>query len=255
MQDSSPSGAPDTPSTLLAKSLFETSKTMRLVLAKVFQIDLGCDSVPAELMVTNLHRAAQERNSNVVAAIWLEADRSCLSAAIPNQPSLSDSVDPSLSCRNQVDLRLDVDARDFRCRTALFLAADTGLSQGCFFLLHTTGADPNVRDSCGHTMLEVAAMGGHLQVVQYLVAAGAIVNPVMTPCASSPLQAAVESAHSHVGLVECLLEKGADPHVRRPFDYKNAIEIAEAKGLHRLAQRMRSLNDQQPPFSRLAAFR
>ncbi len=45
-------------------------------------------------------------------------------------------------------------------------------------------------------------------------------------------QAAVESAHSHAGLVGCLLEKGADPHVRRPFEYKNAIVLAEAKGFH-----------------------
>ena len=71
----------------------------------------------------------------------------------------------------------------------------------------------------------------------------------MTLWASSPLQAAVESAHSHTRLVEYLLEKGADPHVRRPLDYNNFIEIAEAKGLHQLAQRMRSLNDQKLPFS------
>ena len=219
MQDYSPSGATDLPSTLLAstllaKSLFKTSETMRLVLPKVFQSAFECDNVPAELMVTSLHRAAKERNDNVVAVIWREADRRYLSAAISKLPSLSHSVDLSWSCRDHVDQKLDVEAGDSRCRTALFLAADTGLSQVCFFLLQTTGADPNVRDSCGHTMLEVAAMGGHLQVVQYLVAAGAIVNPVMTLCASSPLQAAVESAHSHAGLVECLLEKGAESHVR-----------------------------------------
>ena len=251
MDDSLPSDAPDRPSTLLAKSLLETSETMRLVFSKVYQSTLGCDSVPAELMVTNLHRAAKEGNGNVVAAIWLEADRSFLSAAIPNPPSLSHSVDSSWSCSDHVDRRLDVEARDFRSRTALFLAADTGHPQGCFFLLHTTEADPNTRDSCGHTVLEVAAMGGHLQVVQYLVAAGATINPEMTPCASSPLQAAVESTHSHAGLIECLLEKGADPHVRRPLDNKNAIEIAEAKGFHEIAQRMRSLNDRQSPISNL----
>ena len=239
MQDSSPSGATDLPSTSLASSLSKTSETMRLVLTKVFKHAFGCDSVPAELMVTALQRAAREGNANVVAAIWSKADRSYLSTATSHQPSLSSSIDPSWSSKDHVDQRLDVEARDFRGRTILFLAADTGLYQVCFFLLQTTGADPNVRDSCGHTMLEVAAKGGHLQVVQYLVAAGAIINPVMTLCASSPLQAAVESAHSHAGLVECLLEKGADPRVRRPIDYKNAIEIADMKGFHELAQRMR----------------
>ena len=247
MQDGSPTCTTDLPSTLLANSLSKTSGTMRLVLTKVFQSAFGCESVPAELMVTTLQRAAKERNLNVVAAIWSKANRRHLSAAMSQQPSLSPSRDLSWLSSDHVGQRLDVEARDFRYRTALFLAADTGLYQVCFFLLQTTGADPNARDSCGHTMLEVAAKGGHLQVVQYLVAAGAIVNPVMTLCASSPLQAAVESAHSHAGLVECLLEKGANPHMRRPSDYKNAIEIAEMKGLYQLAQRMRSLDDQQLP--------
>lgn len=48
------------------------------------------------------------------------------------------------------------------------------------FLLQTTRADPNVRNSFGYTMLEVAAMVDHLQAVQYLIAASAIVNPVIT---------------------------------------------------------------------------
>ena len=251
LHDLSPSDVTDFPSTSLASSLSKTSESMRLVLTKVFHNAFGCDSIPAELMVTDFHRAARERNGNVVAAIWSKANRSHLSAAMSHQPSLSPSINLSWLSRDHVGQRIDVEARDFRCRTALFLAADTGLYQVCFFLLQTTGADPNARDSCGHTMLEVAAKGGHLQVVQYLVAAGAIVNPVMTLCASSPLQAAVESAHSHAGLVEYLLEKGADPHVRRPSDYKNAIEIADMKGLHDLAQRMRSLNDKQLPVSAL----
>ena len=251
MQDGSPYGTTDVPSTLLANSLLKTSKMMRLVLTRVFQSAFGCESVPAELMVTNLHRAAKERNVNVVAAIWLQADTNYLSTPISHQPNMPPSGDLNWCSRGHVDQSLDVEAGDFRCRTALFLAADTGLNQVCFYLLQTIGADPNVRDSCGHTMLEIAAIGGHLQVVQYLVAAGAIINPVMTLCASSPLQAAVESAHSHAGLVECLLEKGADPRVRRPFDYKNAIEIADTKGLHDLARRMRSLDDKQLPASAL----
>ena len=249
MQDGLPTGATDLPSTLLANSLFKTSETLRLVLTKVFQSTFGCESVPAELMVTNLQRAAKERNVNVIAAIWLQADRNYLSTPGSHQADMSPSGDLNWYSRGQVDQRLDVEARDFRCRTALFLAVDTGFNQVCFYLLQSIGADPNVRDSCGHTMLEIAAIGGHLQVVQYLVAAGAIINPVMTQCASSPLQAAVESAHSHAGLVECLLEKGADPRVRRPIDYKNAIEIADIKGLHGLAQRMRSLDDKQLPVS------
>ena len=251
MQDGSSTGVTDLPSTLLANSLLKTSETMRLVLTKVFQSAFGCESIPAELTVTNLHRAAKERNVNVVAAIWLQADRNYLSTPISHQPDVSPSADLDWYSRGQVDQGLDVEARDFRFRTALFLAADTGSNQVCFYLLETIGADPNVRDSCGHTMLEIAAIGGHLQVVQYLVAAGAIINPVTTCCASSPLQAAVESAHSHAGLAEFLLEKGADPHVRRSFDYKNAIEIADMKGLHELAQRMRSLDDKQLPVSGL----
>lgn len=251
MQDGSSTGVTDRPSTLLANSLLKTSEMMRLVLTKVFQSAFGYESVPAELMVTNLQRAAKERNVNVVAAIWLQADRNYLSTTISHQPDMSPSADLNWYSGGQVDPGLDVEARDFRCRTALFLAADTGFNQVCFYLLQTSGADPNVRDSCGHTMLEIAAIGGHLQVVQYLVAAGAIIDPVMTRCASSPLQAAVESAHSHAGLVEYLLEKGADPHVRRPSDYQNAIEIADMKGLHELAQRMRSLDDKQLPVSGL----
>ena len=250
MQDGSSTGVSDLPSILLANSLLKTSEIMRLVLTKVFQSAFGCDSVPAELMITNLQRAAKERNVNVVAAIWMQANRNYSSTIMSHQPDRSPSADLNW-CSRGLDQGLDVDTRDFRCRTALFLAADTGFNQVCFYLLQTSGADPNVRDSCGHTMLEIAAIGGHLQVVQYLVAAGAIIDPVMTHCASSPLQAAVESAHSHAGLVEYLLEKGADPHVRRPSDYQNAIEIADMKGLHELARRMRSLDDKQLPISGL----
>ena len=251
MQDEPPAGTTDLPSTLLANSLCKTSETIRLVLTKVLQSSPECDSVPAELKVTNLHRAAKERNVNVVAAIWLQADWNYLSTPISHQPIMSPSGDLDWGSGGQVDQRLDVEARDFRGRTALLLAADTGVYQVCFFLLQTSRADPNARDSCGHTVLEVAALGGHLHVVQYLVAAGAIINPVMTLCASSPLQAAVESAHSHARLVEYLLERGADPRVRRPFDNKNAIEIAEMKGLHELAQLMRSLDNQQLPVPAL----
>ena len=237
MQVEQPAATTDLSSTLLANSLSKTSETMRLVVAKGCQSDFGCESVPAEPTVTTFHRAAKERNVNVVAAVWSQAGWDYLSKFVSHQPDMF----PSADLNGQVDQRLDVEARDFRCRTALFLAADSGLYQVCYFLLQTALADPNARDSCGHTMLEIAAKGGHLEAVQYLVAAGAVINPVMTLCASSPLQAAVESPHSHAGLVEFLLGKGADPHVRRPSDSKNAIEIAKTKGLHELAQRMRSI--------------
>ena len=39
--------------------------------------------------------------------------------------------------------------------------------------------------------------------------------------------------------------------MRRPFDYKNAIKIAEAQGFRQLAQRIHSLDDQQPPLVNL----
>ena len=77
---------------------------------------------------------------------------------------MSHSKDPSWSCKDYVDQNLDVDAEDSCRRTTLLLAADSGLSQVSYFLLQDTWAEPNARDSCGHTTLEVAAMGRHLQV-------------------------------------------------------------------------------------------
>ena len=123
------------------------------------------------------------------------------------------------------------------------MAAACGNEMCCYPLL-SAAADPNSRDTYKHTILEVAARGGHIKVVKQLLAPGSLteVNPQMAECVSSPLQAAIESPNFNMELVRLLLVHGADPAVPRICDGKTAIQLAEQRGLSELAREMRHSN-------------
>ena len=240
----STAAAPEKPSDLLAKSFPATSEMMRRVISKIYAKTFGSEDVPLELSITPLQRAVQLRNGDVAVSVLSRGWKNSLSV---NQQAFQDTE--FWNCGNEalVQQKTEVDARDFRSRTPLFLAASFGHDQCSFALLHDGQADPNKRDSCMHTILEVAAKGGHTQIVMQLVTAGAFINPEIAGCASSPLQAAIESESLNLEIVHYLLDRGANIYTRRLSDSKNAIEIAEAKGFLPLVQVMRVRHLNQRP--------
>ena len=220
---------------LLTDCFRKSSDVIDLYFPKVWS-KTSVSTVPSDGAVPPLHRAAQDPKSNVLEAML--------------QSMLSDDSLPAISVRQGYQLvdfrspqdvskvRALVDVRDFCGRTPLFVAAAAGNERCCLALLRFE-ADVNTRDSCGHTILEVAARGGNVTVVEIIHRAGCAINPDISGCASSPLQAAIESDRYNDQVVQYLLDKGADVDVPRPCDHKNAIGLARESNLLELENQMR----------------
>ena len=220
---------------LLAESFRKTSDVIDIYFPKVWSKTF-VSTVPSYAAVPHLHRAAQDPRSNVLDAI--------LQSMFSNESLPAISIEkgyPMINCESLQQLnqvRALVDVRDFYGRTPLFVAAAASNEQCCWTLLRFQ-ADPNLRDSRGHTILEVAARGGNVMVVKGLHAAGCGIDPDISGCASSPLQAAIESDNYNDQVVQYLLTQGADVDVRRPYDQKNAIDLARDSSLIELEKQMR----------------
>ena len=219
---------------LLAESLWSTSETIRQLFEKIWQMTSVFEK-PLNMDVPPLQRAAQNPNPGVITAVLSQAHRTGSPPTLYTEQITHDMT--ALEQREWDRMRTVTDTRDCLGRTSLYLAAADGHEHCCFALLRAN-ADPDSRDSHKHTVLEVAARGGHLRVVTQLLTAGTEVNPQMAGCASSPLQAAIESDNFQFDLVDFLLKQGADVEVRRLCDDKNAIDLAQEKGLLDLARHM-----------------
>lgn len=96
-------------------------------------------------------------------------------------------------------------------RTPLYFAR----SAKCVRLLLAAGADPNLRDKDGNTMLHAAVMNGCDSCVEPLLAAGIDINS-QNSNGETPLHKAVNIESN--GCLKCittLLEAGADTNIRR----------------------------------------
>jgi len=225
------------PCLLLAASLPKTSEETKRVQENLWRETSVTNDVPHDLVYPAIHRAAQIRNGGVVATHLAHNHGIDRTLAIDNQQR--SRVAKYLNITSDfVQARLEVDARNRCKRTALFLAAAQGLYQCCLSLIAAL-ADPNTRDEHGHTILEVACKGGHLEVAKLLVGVGADINPQLMWCTSSPLQAAIESEKFSNKLVHFLIERGAYFTVQRLADGKTAIDIADDGGYSELADTMR----------------
>ena len=241
----------DDPCYLLAGSFPGSSEMIRVSLANLWQETVGVGPLDLNLRVPPLHRAVQERNPGIIMAILSDANGLSTHPPTISQQSPQDTasrIAPSIS--NMVaPLAANTEERDLRNRTALFLAVTNG-DEGCCNALLCRNADVNTRDAHGHTALEMAARGGYLNIAIQLTESGALVNPDMGCCSSSPLQAAIESDNFNADLIRYLLDHGALVTLPR-YDNKSAIDLADERGLTQLAADMRQIfsgTQHQYPF-------
>ena len=240
--------ADEDPCLLLAGLSSQISTINDQVLASRWRAQTGDHDVPEYLRFQPLHWAAQFKGKGIIDKILtsqyeLDANQSIYDT----QRALVSTRLAEMSVPDgYIQPRLGVDARDVSYQTALFVAAASGHWGPCYSLIRAL-ADPNARDDRGHTILEVAAQGGHLEVVELLRSVGAELNPSLGFAASTPLQAAIESDNYNERLVYYLLTMGADVNIQRDSDFKSAIDIASGKGLHDLANYMRSMPVAMPP--------
>lgn len=230
MYKMSASPSQDNPFHLLATSFPTSSISIRRVLVDRWNETVGGSHVDSNLNVPPLHAAVQHRNPTILLALLSKHDHYSSS---PLAPSLTTSS-------NVGQVRANIDERDLNSRTALFVAVANGDDVCCFALLHH-GADANTRDDYGHTALEVAVKGGHLNIVKDLISHNAHVNPDITGCSSLPLHAAIESGKFQFEVIEHLLNSGAEVDRRRYPDNKHAIDLAIDRGYHGLAESMRRM--------------
>ena len=235
------------PCLLLADSMPNTSELIAHVLTRLWKESAGDAEYPGYLLLPALQRAAQIPNAAVTSAIlahqngintqqdnWLHEQRA--------------RITTSMGCsQDVVHARLGIDDRDLCGRTALFSAAANGHDQCCLALILGV-ADPNSRDRRGHSILEVAAAGGHLDIVKQLIDANADPNPQLTCCASSPLQAAVDTDNPSMDLVRYLLTQGASVDLRRPSDDKTAMDLADRRGHIHIIELLRPHIRSQPSY-------
>lgn len=229
------------PCYLLAGSFPDSSELIKSTLAKLWQETVGGDHLAPNLNVPPLHRAVQDRNPGVIMAILSDPSGVSSHASTASQQESQDAVSPitpSIS-KTVAPGGVNTEERDIRNRTALFLAVANG-DEPCCYTLIGHGADVNTRDAHGHTALEIAARGGHLNIVRQLTESGGLVNPDMGCCSSSPLQAAIESDNFNLDLVTHLLDLGAWVGLLR-YDNKSAIDLANERGHTQLAGNMRQL--------------
>ena len=235
---------------LLVESYLESDESEHL--KPILKKHYAEDSMPSDVNIPPLLRAAEHSNPRIVeimvsrqrclnGASGISDPRSLhVAAANGNVGTLSTLIDKA---EGQV-----VDARNAQKQTPLFLAAANG-HEGCCRLLLNCKADPNSRDSHQHNILEVAAKSGNLNIVKMLVAGGADLRAPVTFCASTPLQAAIESGDPSGGLVRYLLDQNVDVSAQRWYDKETAMSLAQRRGLQLVVQAIgNKLDEQQPSY-------
>ncbi len=243
----SPSTPDEDPCLLLANSLPQTSEVISRILARLWREAAGDVEYQGLLLLPALQRAAQIPNKAVTLAVLVHHNgiNSQQDSWLLEQRA---RVAPLMKCpQNVIYARLGIDDRDLCGRTALFSAAANGLDRCCLALIAGL-ADPNSRDHRGNSILEVAAAGGHLSIVKMLIDAGANPNPQLTCCASSPLQAAVDTDNPNEELVNYLLKQGASTDLQRPYDDKTALDLANRRGHRSIVDSMRLQIRSQPSY-------
>ena len=200
----------------LTESLSNSSQSISGVLRDCWNETIGGDDTDLNLNLPPLHAAVQQRQPRIIKEIFSNPNRA----------------------------RVNIEERDLNGWTALFAAVANGDGSCCRALLEND-ADANTRDKCGRTALEVAVSRSSLNIVECLIEYNAVVNPDNIGCSSLPLHVAIESVDFNLGIIGHLLNSGADVYLRRyagrHTDGKHAIDLADERGHHQLAESMRQM--------------
>ncbi|KAF2175014.1 ankyrin [Zopfia rhizophila CBS 207.26] len=130
-------------------------------------------------------------------------------------------------------------ARKFRNRV-LHTAVRNGFSTAAETLL-TVGTNVNARGNDGWTALQAAAGGGHVEVVDKLLAANANVNSVAAPYdGRTALQAA--AGGGHIEVVDKLLAANADVNAAAEDRGRTALQAAAGGGHVEVVDKMLAAN-------------
>ena len=229
---------------LLSESLQKSSEIIREYFKSLWEKE-NLTPIPLNHVVPPLFRAAQNPNKGVVLATLSRMNAVSYPKLLHQHEMQTVAAAFDFQSTGEIDkFRAIADVRDFHDRTPLFIAAADGCDNCCWALLQAK-ADPDSRDSNMHTPLEMAIRGGHDRIFGQLIAAGCNVNPQLVGCASSPLQAAIESNNTR--FVDILLKNGANVDDKRPLDGKSAIDLAEEKNHAGIAWQMRQTYSKQRP--------
>ena len=224
------------PCFLLANSLLHSSVETHRILSNCWREWTGEDTAHVNLQFPCLQRAAQFKNGGITLAVLANHHVPVTTPGTyeAQRMRVHQWLKQTGGSEKLIQSRPGIDFRGVWTRTALHEAAARGSQDGCSFLVHSL-ADPNARDDHGHTILEVACQGGHLDIAKQLIGVGAEVDPQLDFCTSTPLQAAIESDNFNYRLVQHLLDLDANVNVQRLRDHKSAIDIARDKGYFDLA--------------------
>jgi ankyrin repeat protein len=125
---------------------------------------------------------------------------------------------------------IEAGVEDPELRHALVWVISTGRVQAVRTLIEK-GADVNVSTYSG-SPIQVAARGGHNEILELLIAAGADVDAGSS--ISTPLLDAIEREHTDIALQ--LIAAGADPNRTADFGGNQPISLAAAQGSVELIQ-------------------
>ncbi len=85
--------------------------------------------------------------------------------------------------------------------------------------------------------------------MKHLIDFNAHINPDIIGCSSWPLHAAIESGNFQLEIIYHLLDVGAQVKRRRYADNKDAVDLADDRGYHELAESMRQRIPDPDPTS------
>lgn len=130
--------------------------------------------------------------------------------------------------------RVEIDPRDSFARTPLFLAASLGQETAFRYLL-SRGSNLEVRDMASHSLMETAARGNHVGIMEILFDRGCDVNEQSLSMwgGCTPLHAAAENGCFKA--VNFLVMRGADASVENE-DRQTADKVARINGFPDIAE-------------------